>query len=229
MKNPALAIREGKVMATGSSAEVRKLAGPGTRVIDLQGRTVIPGMIDNHMHATRAAETFGTEVNWIGAISLAEGLDRIREAAQKTKPNAWLVVVTPPATVEAFKEKRRPTQAELMAAAPNNPVYVQLGYGWVMMTPPALKALNINSEADLPANAKMEKDASGTPTGVVAGNIVTLFDKLPKPTFDEQVEGTKEFFRELNRLGLTGVVDPGGITSFPRTIRRCSRSGAMAS
>jgi predicted amidohydrolase YtcJ len=124
----ALAIREGKIMATGSSAEVKKLAGPGTRVIDLQGRTVIPGMIDNHMHATRAAETFSTEVNWIGATSLAEGLDRIRQAAQKMKPNAWVVVVTPPATVEAFKEKRRPTQAELVAAAPNNPVYVQLGY-----------------------------------------------------------------------------------------------------
>ena len=212
----ALAIREGKIMATGSSADVRKLAGPGTRVIDLQGRTAIPGLIDNHMHATRAAETFSTEVNWIGATSLAEGLDRIRQAAQRMKPNAWLVVVTPPATVEAFKEKRRPTQAELVAAAPNNPVYVQLGYGWVMMTPPALKALNINGDADLPANAKMEKDASGKPTGVVTGNIVTMFDKLPKPTFDEQVEGTKEFFRELNRLGLTGVVDPGGNNVLPQ-------------
>jgi predicted amidohydrolase YtcJ len=212
----ALAIREGKIMATGSSADVRKLAGPGTRVIDLEGRTVIPGMTDNHMHATRAAETFSTEVNWIGATSLAEGLDRIRQAAQRMKPNAWLVVVTPPATVDAFKEKRRPTQAELVAAAPNNPVYVQLGYGWVMMTPPALKALNINGDADLPANAKMEKDAGGKPTGVVTGNIVTMFDKLPKPSFDEQVEGTKEFFRELNRLGLTGVVDPGGNNVLPQ-------------
>ena len=211
----ALAIREGKIIATGSSADVKKLAGPSTRVIDLQGRTVVPGMIDNHMHATRAAETFSTEVNWIGATSLAEGLDRIRQAAQKVKPGAWLIVVTPSATVETFKEKRRPTQAELVAAAPNNPVYVQLGYGWTMMTPLALTTLNINSDADVPAGAKIEKDASGSPTGVIARNIVTLFDKLPKPTFDEQVEGTKEFFRELNRLGLTGVVDPGGNNVLP--------------
>jgi predicted amidohydrolase YtcJ len=84
-----------------------------------------------------------------------------------------------------------------------------------MMTPPALKALNISGDADLPVNAKMEKDANGTPTGVVSGNIVTLFDRLPKPTFEEQVEGTKEFFRELNRLGLTGVVDPGGNNVLP--------------
>src|SRR5437667_10792215 len=82
----ALAIREGKIMATGSSADVKKLAGPGTRVIDLQGRTVIPGMIDNHMHATRAAETFSPEGNWTGARSLGRGAGRLNPAARKTTP-----------------------------------------------------------------------------------------------------------------------------------------------
>ena len=128
-------------------------------MIDLQGRTVIPGLIDNHMHAIRAAQTFSTEVNWIGATSLAEALGRIHDAAQKMKPGSWLIVVTPPATTDAFKEHRRPTQAELIAAAPNNPVYVQLGYGWAMMTPRAFEALNIKSDADLPGGAKLEKDA----------------------------------------------------------------------
>jgi len=211
----ALAIREGKIMALGSSAEMKKLAGPKSRVIDLQGRTVIPGMIDNHMHATRAAQTFSTEVNWIGASSLADGLARIHAAVEKMKPGAWVVVVTPPATLETFKEKRRPTQAELVAAAPNNPVYVQLAYGWAMMTPLGFKALNIKGDADMPSSAKLEKDAAGHPTGAITGNMVELFDRLPKPTFDEQVEGTKEFFRELNRLGLTGVVDPGGNNVTP--------------
>src|ERR1700732_2006105 len=129
----ALAIREGKIVALGTSAEMKKLAGPKSRVIDLHGRTVIPGLIDNHMHAIRAAQTFSTEVNWIGATSLAEALGRIHEASQKMKPESWkpgscLIVVTPPATTDAFKEHRRPTQAELIAAAPDNPVYVQLGY-----------------------------------------------------------------------------------------------------
>ena len=195
----ALAIREGRIAALGSDADIRKLAGPRTRTIDLQGRTVIPGLIDSHMHATRAALSFSTEVNWIGATSLADALNRLRLAAMKAKPGAWLIVVTPQATLDAFKEHRRPIQAELIAAAPNNPVYVQLGYGWAMMTPLALKALNINSL-----------------DGVVTNNIIELFDRLPKPTFDEQVEGTKAFFRELNRLGLTGVVDPGGNNVTPR-------------
>jgi predicted amidohydrolase YtcJ len=213
----ALAIREGKIVALGTSSEMKKLAGPKSRVIDLQGHTVIPGLIDNHMHAIRAAQTFSTEVNWIGATSLAEALRRIHDAAQKMKPGSWLIVVTPPATTDAFKEHRRPTQGELIAAAPDNPVYVQLGYGWAMMTPRAFEALNIKSDADLPSGAKLEKDAGGKPTGVVTGNMVPVFDLLPKPTFDEQVEGTKEFFRELNRLGLTGVVDPGGNNVTPES------------
>ena len=213
----ALAIRDGRIVALGSSAELKKLAGAKTPVIDLQGRTVIPGLIDNHMHAIRAAQTFSTEVNWIGATSLAEALGRVHDAAQKMKPGSWLIVVTPPATTDAFKEHRRPTQSELTAAAPDNPVYVQLGYGWAMMTPRGFEALKIASDADLPGGAKLERDSSGKPTGVVTGNMVPVFDLLPKPTFEEQVEGTKEFFRELNRLGLTGVVDPGGNNVTPES------------
>ena len=213
----ALAIRDNRILALGSSVEMKKLAVPKSRVIDLQGRTVITGLIDNHMHATRAAQTFSTEVNWIGATSLASALARIHDAAQKMKAGSWLIVVTPPATTDAFKEHRRPTQAELIAAAADNPVYVQLGYGWAMMTPRALEALHIKGDADLPGGAKLEKDANGKPTGVVTGNMVPVFDLLPKPTFEEQVEGTKEFFRELNRLALTGVVDPGGNNVTPET------------
>lgn len=212
----ALAVRDGKIVAVGRSADINKLAGPQTRTIDLLGRTVVPGLIDSHMHATRAALSFSTEVNWIGATSLADALNRLRAASLKAKPGAWLIVVTPPATLETFIERRRPTQAELVAAAPGNPVYLQLAYGWAMMTPLAFKALNIDSDADLPRQNKLEKDAGGNPTGGITGNMIELFERLPKPTFEQQVEGTKAFFRELNRLGLTGVVDPGGNNVTPR-------------
>ncbi len=116
--------------STGTSADLRKMAGADARSIDLQGRTVIPGLIDSHMHAIRAALSFSTEVNWIGARSLAEALDRIREASHRMPPGAWLIVAGG-WTVQQFSENRRPTQAELVAAAPDNPVYIQLGYGWV--------------------------------------------------------------------------------------------------
>src|ERR1700674_4439833 len=202
----AIAIHEGKIQAVGKTADIRKLAGAKSRVIDLQGRTVIPGLIDSHLHAIRAALSFSTEVNWIGASSLAEALGRIHDAAQTKTPGSWLIVAGG-WNVDQFKEKRRPTQAELLAAAPGNPVYVQLAYGWAMMTPAALKALNIATDADVPRGGKFERDAAGKPTGAIAGNqaaITALFDKLPKPTFEQQVEGTRKFFLELNRLAMTG-------------------------
>jgi predicted amidohydrolase YtcJ len=211
----ALAVREGRIVALGRDGDVRKLAGPATRTIDLQGRTVIPGLIDSHLHATRAALSFSTEVNWIGAASLAEALNRLHDASLRTKPGAWLIVVTPPATLETFRERRRPTQDELVAAAPNNPVYVQLAYGWAMLTPLALKALNVTTDADLPEGNTLVRDAAGKLTGAITGNLVEFFERLPKPTFDEQVAGTRLFFRELNRLGMTGVVDPGGNNVTP--------------
>ena len=127
----AIAVRDGRIVAIGATAEVRRLAGAASRVIDLQGRTVIPGLIDSHLHAIRAALSFATEVNWIGARSLEEALGRISQAARTMKPGAWLIVAGG-WNEQQFVEKRRPTQAELEAAAPDNPVYVQLGYGWAM-------------------------------------------------------------------------------------------------
>ena len=207
-----LAVTDGRITATGLTDDVRKLAGPSTRVIDLRGRTVIPGLIDSHLHAIRAALSFSTEVDWIGARSIEEGLGRIRAAARAMKPGSWLIVAGG-WNVQQFEENRRPTQAELTDVAPNNPVYVQLGYGWAMLNPLAHKALGLTNESDLPPGGRFERDSNGALTGAVTGAqnaIVALFDRLPRPTFAQQVEGTKAFFRELNRLALTGVVDPGG-------------------
>lgn len=210
----AVAIRDGKIAAVGTNTGIRKQAGPQTRVIDLQGRAVIPGLIDSHIHAIRAGQTFTTEVNWVGAHSIAEAMARIHEASLEKKPGSWIVVAggwQP----EQFKEKRRPTQADLVAAAPNNPVYIQHDYNWEVMTPAGFSAMKINSEADLPRPGRFERDASGKPTGAIENGpgfdaAIALFEKLPKPTFEEQVAGTKKFFREMNRLGVTGVGDPGG-------------------
>ena len=214
----ALAVRKGRIAALGKSAAIRKLAGRNTRVIDLQGRTVIPGLIDSHMHAIRAALSYSVEVNWIGATSITEALERLHEAAHHAKAGTWMIVAggwTP----QQFREKRRPTQAELMAATPDSPVYVQLFYGWAMMTPAAYKALNIVADADVPPRGRLERDASGNPTGGLSGDTATitgLFACIPSPDFTQQVEGTRQFFRELNRLGLTGVIDAGGFGMPPK-------------
>ena len=214
----ALAVSEGRIAALGRSIDIMRLAGRKTRVVDLRGRTVIPGLIDSHIHAIRAALSYSVEVSWIGASSLEEALGRVREAARAAKPGDWLIVAggwTP----EQFREKRRPTRAELAAAAGDHPAYVQLFYGWALMTPAAFKALNIAADSDLPPRGALERDAADNPTGGITGDTATitaLFARLPSPSFEQRVEGTRKFFRELNRLALTGVIDPGGFGMAPR-------------
>ena len=212
----ALAVRDGKITAVGTTAQIRKLAGAKSRVIDLGGRTVIPGLIDSHMHAIRAASFFATESNWAGVPTLAEALDRIRESAKTKRPGEW-VIVGGGWKSEQFKEKRLPTQAELTEAAGDHPAYVQMLYAWALLNQRGLDALNIKSDADLPGGGKLDRDTSGKPTGGITGGIVPLFDRLPRPTLEQQVEGTKKFFRELNRLGMTGVSDPCGNNVTPET------------
>jgi predicted amidohydrolase YtcJ len=212
----ALAVRDGRIIAVGAADAVRTLAGPATRMVDAGGHTVIPGLIDSHIHAIRAALTYSTEVSWIGAATIAEAMARLRERAGHLPPGAWLTVVGG-WTDQQFAERRRPTMDELVAAAPDNPVYIQLFYSAVLMTPKALAALGLKPDAP-PAGLTIERDTAGTPTGWLRGTIVAmsaLFDRLPKPTFDENVAGTKQFFSELNRLAITGVVDPGGFSIAP--------------
>jgi predicted amidohydrolase YtcJ len=212
----ALAIGHGRVLASGTSAAMKKLAGDKAKLIDLGGRTVIPGLTDGHIHGIRAALTFGTEVNWIGVPSLKEALEKVRQAGKAQKPGSWIVVAGG-WTEEQFAEKRRPTPREVTEAAPDNPVYIQHLYDWLLLTPKAMEALNIRNDADVTPGGKLELDGD-KPTGVVIGNGNTLgkiFDHLPKPTLDQQVDGSRKFFREMNGLGITGIVDGGGVSMYP--------------
>ena len=208
----ALAVRGDRIVAIGRSADIRALSGPATRVIDLAGRTVIPGLIDSHIHAIRAGLTYTTEVHWIGARSLGEALDRLRAAAQAPPKGSWLVVAG--GWVETqFAEGRRPTQAEIAAAAPDHHVYVQLLYSAVLLTEGGIEKLGIANDAEFASRLKIETGADGKPTGWIAADnrtISDLFDRLPRPSFEQQVAGTRAFFRTLNSLGITGVLDPGG-------------------
>ena len=208
----ALALREGRIAAVGSSADILRLAGPSTTRVDLGGRTVIPGLIDSHIHAIRAGVTYAAEVSWIGAGSLEEALGRIAATAGAAPPNQWIVVAGG-WSEQQFAERRRPSQEEIVAAAPGRAVYVQLSYRAVLLSPEAFARLGIAGEADVPPKGKLERDATGKLSGWIVGDgptIIALFDRLPRPGLAAAMAGTQAFFRELNRLGLTGVIDPGG-------------------
>ncbi|HET7524384.1 MAG TPA: amidohydrolase family protein, partial [Burkholderiaceae bacterium] len=145
----ALAVREGRLIAVGNDAAVQPLAGPATRRIDAGGRTVIPGLIDSHIHAIRAALSYATEVNWIDAPSIDEAMRRLRDAAARSRPGAWLIVAGG-WTEQQFAEKRRPTLAEVQRAVPDNPTYLQMFYSHVLMTPKALADVGLSLETPPP-------------------------------------------------------------------------------
>jgi predicted amidohydrolase YtcJ len=207
-----IAIHDGRILETGTNEDVRKRADAHAKVIDLGGRTVIPGLMDSHIHALRAGLTYSVELSWIGVPSLAKGLDLIREAARTAKPGQWIKIGGGWTELQ-FAEKRGPTVAELAAAARDRPVYVQRLYNTAWITPAGIKLMNLTPATEIPGGTA-EKDAGGNLTGVFTGvnrtfNFFTA--KIPGPGIQDQYAGTKKYFRELNRLGMTAINDfPGG-------------------
>ena len=207
----AMLVREGRIAAIGESVALRAAASAQTVVIDLQGRTVIPGLVDSHIHAIRAGLSYATEVHWTGAATIPEALQRLRNAAGALPSGGWLIVAGGWTELQ-FAERRRPTQEEVETAVPEHRVYIQHLYSGALLSRSAVEALDLANRGALLAQLKTER-ASGELTGWFSGEteaITALFDLLPRPSLAQQVEGTKAFFRTLNSLGMTGVMDPGG-------------------
>ncbi len=210
----ALAIADGRFLKVGSEAEVMPLRGEGTTVIDAGGRRVIPGLIDSHLHLIRGGLNYNMELRWDGVPSLADGLRMLREQAQRTPAPQWVRVVGG-FTEHQFAEKRLPTIAELNEAAPDTPVFILHLYDRALLNRAALRAVGYTRDTPEPVGGSIERDAKGEPTGLLLArpNAMILYATLakgPKLPFDWQVNSTRHFMRELNRLGVTGAIDAGG-------------------
>lgn len=210
----AIAIRDNRILAVGTSQMITAMTDGRTRVINLAGRTVVPGLINAHIHAIRAGLTYAMQVQWTGAGSLEEAFARLRNAAGNAPKGSWLVVAGG-WTESQFSERRLPTQAEIAAAAPEHHVYVQMAHGAVLLSPGGTEALGLAAHRELASRLKIETSQEGRPTGWLSGDsraIDELFDLLPRPDFTQQLSSTRKFFRVLNSFGITGVLDPGAHT-----------------
>jgi predicted amidohydrolase YtcJ len=205
----AVAIRDGRFVAVGSDRDVRVLIGRGTRVIELGGRTVIPGLIDSHIYATEAALSWDAELRWERIRSLSTGLKQIAAATQTKPPGSWIVVGGGWVPTQ-FSEKRFPTRAELDQLAPNHPVYIQYLYEGALLNSAALNAVGITLGTPDPAGGKFERnpntgELTGWLQGVAAWQYV--YNKIPRRSLDKIHQSMRNCFRELNRLGITSVGD----------------------
>ena len=210
----AVAIKDGKFLAVGHDAEVMALAGPGTRVIDLKGKRVLPGLIDNHTHVVRGGLNFNMELRWDGVRSLADAMNMLKRQVAITPPPQWVRVVGG-FTEHQFAEKRLPTIDEINAIAPDTPVFILHLYDRAILNAAALRVVGYTRDTPNPPGGEITRDANGNPTGLLlakpnAGILYSTLAKGPKLPFDYQVNSTRHFMRELNRLGVTGVIDAGG-------------------
>ena len=210
----AVAIAGGVFSAVGGDDEVMKQRANDTVVVDCNRRRLIPGLIDSHLHVIRGGLNYNMELRWDGIPTLGEAMERLKAQVARTPPPQWVRVVGG-FTEYQFAEKRLPTIEELNAIAPDTPVFVLHLYDRALLNAAALRATGYDRDTPNPQGGWIVKDSRGEPTGLLLAepNAMLLYSALakgPKLPYEYQLNSTRHFMRELNRLGLTSVIDAGG-------------------
>ena len=213
----AILVKDNFINAVGTDQEIRSKVSKNAKIIDLEGATVIPGLIDSHIHAVRAGLTFDSEVSWIGVKTLPQALSRIKSKALSTPKSEWIIVAGGWSETQ-FQEQRKPTQAEIDRVAGGHPVYIQHFYDAILLSTTGIRALLSGAHSDSAKTRDLlsrlsAEDLQELNTGWLSGSsraISDVYNLLPRPTRLQERQGTLHFFSELNSLGITGVMDPGG-------------------
>lgn len=210
----AVAIKNGRFLVVGTEKEVMATRGDTTQVINLRKRIVIPGLNDSHIHLIRGGLTYNLELRWDGVPSLADGLRMLKAQVDRTPPNQWVRVVGG-WTEFQFAERRLPTLDELNRIAPDTPVFILHLYDRALLNRAALRAVGYTKATPNPLGGEIQRDSSGNPTGLLIARpdatiLYSTLAKGPKLPNEQQLNSTRHFMRELNRLGITSVIDAGG-------------------
>lgn len=210
----AIVIRDGRVAAIGSDEDILRDALSGAKRIDLEQRRVIPGLNDSHTHLIRGGLSFNMELRWEGVPSLADALAMLKEQADRTPAPQWVRVIGGWSEFQ-FAERRMPTLAEINAAAPDTPVFILHLYGRALLNRAALDALGFDANTPNPPGGVIERDSAGNPTGLLLAKpsaliLYSTLGKAPMLPLEDQINSTRHYMREMNRLGITSVIDAGG-------------------
>lgn len=210
----AAAIKDGRFIAVGKDSEIMAFRDDKTKVIDLNRRTIIPGLNDSHLHIIRGGLNYNMELRWDGVPSLADAMRMLKEQAARTPAPQWVRVVGG-WTEFQFAERRMPTLDEINQVAPDTPVFVLHLYDRALLNRAALKVVGYTRDTPDPPGGEIQRDANGEPTGIMIArpNAMILYSTLakgPKLPIEYQINSTRQFMRELNRLGLTSAIDAGG-------------------
>ena len=222
----AFAVKGDRFLGVGSNAEIQALQGSQTRLVDLRGRTVIPGLQDNHIHPYRYVTTILRGVDLTGVRSLAELSDRIRQAAEKAKPGQT-IYATGRWSETDIAEKRAPARQELDSLVPDHPVLILQRGGNAYLNTAALKAARIDRKTKALGGepGSVPKDANGEPTGVIVDSDAILIARLVP--IEALRELTLKTFQELNALGFTSIREPNLTPEIMRLYWSVYREGKL--
>ncbi len=244
----ALAVRGGVITHAGESKSLLALRGPGTRVLDLAGRTVVPGFYDAHPHLDRMGLRDLCGVQIAHCRSVAEICAAVREAAAHTPPGEWIVTLPMGAPPEDYvfepgqlQEGRFPNREDLDRAAPDHPVYIRLPWGWWSRLPlpsvansRALAIAGIGRDTQAPNKVEIVRDAAGEPTGLFLERNwapileYTLFACVQRFTYEDRYAGLRHAVRVASAVGITAGFEGHGVT--PQVIdayRRLEAAGEL--
>src|SRR5258708_6917634 len=182
----AVAITAGVFTAGGRDSDVMQSAGPDTRIIDLAGRRVLHGLIDNHLHVIRGGLNYNMELRWDGVRSLADAMAMLKRQVAITPPPQWVRVVGG-FTAHQFVEKRLPTIEELNAVAPYTPVFLLHLYDRALLNGAALRAVGYTKDTPDPPAGEIVRDAHGNPTGLLIAKPNAINQYISKRTFLDMV------------------------------------------
>ena len=209
----AIAITDGLVTAVGGD-ELLNSATEKTKKIDLKRKRAIPGLNDSHIHVIRGGLHYNMELRWEGVPSLFIALEMLKEQARRTPAPQWVRVVGGWSEFQ-FKERRLPTLEEINAVSEDTPVFVLHLYDRALVNRAGLHALGYTKDTPDPPGCLIERDKRGNPTGLLIANpnasiLYSSLGKVPVLNLDDQINSTRHFMRELNRLGITSAIDAGG-------------------
>lgn len=207
----AIAVKDGRILATGADAAILPLAGPSTRMIDLDGRTVLPGIFDSHNHLLQVGVKL-TRIRLDECRSPAEMMELVRERAAKTPPGDWIIGEgwNEGNFVDADPPGRLPTRWDIDPATDQHPVLLMRFFNTDVVNSVALRLAGVTRATPNPAGGEIGRDASGEPNGLLrAAAKLLVRNLLPRPTLDELRTAIRLGCQEMNRFGVTSVLDPG--------------------
>jgi len=228
----ALAVADGTIVAVGQDAEILRGKTPESKLVDLRGKTVIPGLNDSHLHVIRGGLHYNLELRWDGVPSLSLAMRMLREQAQRTPAPQWVRVVGGWSEFQ-FAERRMPTLDDINQVAPETPVFVLHLYDRAMLNGAALRAVGYTKNTPDPAGAEIQRDRLGNPTGMLiakpnANLLYATLAKGPLLAFEDQLISTRHFMRELNRLALPARSTQAAASRIIPTITRSSKNSIVA-